>query len=95
MVKKKYVLIDRRQPTRYITDSETTGIVKVFDYIIGLGVFGALYYLLNPIADLFNATITAENEAFVMMIWSGSLIIYLIFGAFWFLNSLREWNGRK
>ena len=70
---------------------ETTGIVKVFDYLIGLAVFGFVYFILANPVNILNNTLgpLVENNDWVMYLWYGSLVVYLIFGAFYFLSSVK------
>lgn len=73
---------------------ETTGIVKVFDYMIGFVAFGLTYYIFSgPVNIFYNASSTVSNAEWPLFLWWGSLVVYLVFGAFWFLNSLREKGG--
>ena len=89
MPKQKYKIIYRDRPT----GSSLTGFGKVMDYLVGLAVFGFLYVILNdPIGIIWNNSLTVTNIEFAMFFWWGSLVIYLVFGAFRFLSDLREWD---
>ena len=85
--RKRYVLIDR--PQRGYRQG-TTGVVNLLDYLIGIPVFGAVYFILTDPLNMINSSIVATNQDWAMYLWAASLVIYLIFGAFWFLNRLRE-----
>lgn len=70
-----------------------TGVFYAFDYVIGLGVFGFVYWLLNgllPHFNLFNTSGLLYNIA--MFFWGASFVIYLVLGPFYFWNKLKEWN---
>jgi hypothetical protein len=89
--RKRYVLIDRRQPSfNYFDRTETTGVHMAFDFIIGLGVFGVVWSILNPVAELFNNTMVVSNQEWAMLVWRATLVVYLIFSSFRFLSGLRE-----
>ena len=64
-------------------------------YLIGLVVFGFLYWLLNGITDIMksmsihNATDFTSYEL-VMFIWGGVVVVYLIFGGVWMIRSYQR-----
>ena len=64
-------------------------------YLIGIGVFGFVYWLLDGVITLFiEAGIHQTGNAydFILYVWVGSLIIYLIFGGIWVV---RKYNERE
>ena len=66
-----------------------------FDYLFGLGIFGLIYWLLNGIKVLTIANLSpfdADLMLFINIMWGAGVVIYLIFGAFWLPNKLREWE---
>jgi len=70
-----------------------TAVSAVFEYIFGLATFGFFYWLLNGILVEFQGVSeTGTLYDFGMYLWAGSLIIYLIFGAFWLPRKLKEWE---
>jgi len=79
--------------TPYQPQNRGTAVFYAFDYIIGLGVMGFLWGILNLIIPAF-AGISAHGTVFEIanMIWIGVLIMYLVFGPFWFWNKLKEYN---
>ena len=70
-----------------------TAVGKVFDYLIGLAVFGLFYWILNGIIPEFS-TISVHDSIYTLAnyLWAGSVVIYLVFGALWFLNALKIWD---
>jgi len=67
--------------------------IPVLQYGIGLGMFGFIYWLLDGIMDEFVAAgvhETGTTYSFIMLIWAGSLIIYLIFGGWWVIRKYSE-----
>jgi hypothetical protein len=73
----------------------STGVVEAFDYMIGIAVFGFIWMILDDPMNLFNSSIgpLIDNNNWVMYFWAGTLIIYLVFGAFRFLSRIREEDG--
>jgi len=70
-----------------------TAVRSAFDYMFGLGLFGLAYWIYNGIIVEFKGvSSTHEVYDFANYFWWGALIIYLIFGAFWFIRSLKEWD---
>jgi len=64
-----------------------------FDYLFGLGVFGFFYWILNGILVEFRpVSETGSIYDWANYMWSASVIIYLVFGAFWFFRVLKEWQ---
>ena len=73
--------------------SRSTGVFMAFDYLIGLGVFGFVYWLLNGILQVFGALSTKDVVYDIcMFFWAAALVIYLVFGPFYFWNRLKEWS---
>ena len=90
MPKRKYVPMQQKQ-YKYFEPQDTTPVVKVFDYLIGIVVFGFVWFILNDPMNVFHSAFSSvSNGAWVQYLWSGSLIIYLIFGAFYFLSNIRD-----
>jgi len=84
MVKKAKIV----QPTQ---DSGGTSIIHVFDYLIGLAIFGIFYAMWNGIlVELQTISTTNIVYDFVNMLWTGALVMYLILGPFWLFNRIRE-----
>jgi hypothetical protein len=73
--------------------SRGTGVFFAFDYLIGLGVFGVVYWLLNGILPAFEVmSSTGVVHDLANFLWWIVIIIYLVLGPFYFLNRLKEWN---
>lgn len=65
---------------------------NVILYLIGLVVFGFVYWLLNGITDILkvsgihNATDFTSYDI-LMLVWGGIVVVYLIFGGIWVIRS--------
>lgn len=72
----------------------STSVFYAFDYLIGLAVFGFVYALFNMILPAFRLlSTTGVIYEYANFIWIGALVIYLVFGPFYFWNRLKEWGG--
>jgi len=68
-----------------------TGVMAALDYIFGLGVFSFLYWLLNGILVEFrDVSETGDVYNLASWLWYGSLVLYLVFGAFWLPRKVKE-----
>jgi membrane-bound ClpP family serine protease len=71
-----------------------TSVYYAFDYIFSIGVFGFLFTILSIIILAFaNICATSTLKEYATYMLYGSLLIFLIFGSFWFFNKLKEWNS--
>ena len=70
-----------------------TGVFFAFDYLIGLAVFGFAYWVLNGILPGLQI-ISVHDVVYklAMFFWGGSIVIYLVFGPFYFWNRLKEYD---
>jgi hypothetical protein len=74
---------------------ETIGnAANVFLYLIGLVVFGLIYWLLDGILDIIKATNVADTTTFtsydlMLYVWAGIVIVYAIFGGIWLIRSFQ------
>jgi len=71
------------------------GLIPVIMYVVGLGVFGFAGWVMNGIkAILLDAGIheTGTTFDFMLYIWAGCTIIYLIFGGLWVIKKYNEEN---
>ena len=69
-------------------------VYHAMDYIFSLGVFGFMFFIFNLIVQVFaTASGNGTLQEFAGYMWYGTLIIFLIFGPFWFFNRLRDWNN--
>jgi len=71
----------------------------VIDYIIGLGLFGFVYWILDGgfIAEVIEADVATQGTVldFYMYIWAGVVLIYLLFGAMWLPRKINEWRDER
>ena len=68
---------------------------NVFLYIIGLVVFGIIYWLLDGILDIIIATDVADTTTFncwdlLLYVWAGIVIVYVVFGGIWLVKTFRQ-----
>jgi hypothetical protein len=69
------------------------GFIPVLQYFAGLGVFGFLWWLLDGILDIFIAVnMHQSGDAYDLLtaLWSGIIILYLIFGGIWLVRKYNE-----
>jgi hypothetical protein len=77
------------QPIR----SRGTGVFYAFDYLIGLAMFGFVYWLLNGILPAFEVmSSTGVVHDLANFLWWAVIIVYLVLGPFYFWNRLKEWG---
>jgi len=70
-----------------------TAFNTVFDYLLSFGIAGFLFWILNGILiELRVFSTTGDVYDLGNYLWSGALVIILVFGAFWFIRSLKEWQ---
>lgn len=71
----------------------------VIDYIIGLGIFGFVYWILDEgfVALVIQADVATQGTVldFYMYIWAGLVLVYLLFGAMWLPRKINEWRDNK
>ena len=69
-------------------------------YIIGIVVFGFIYWLLDGMLDIIKAANVADTTTFssydlLLYVWAGIVIVYVIFGGIWLIRSFQgqteEW----
>lgn len=68
---------------------------NVFLYLIGIVVFGLIYWLLNGILDIIKATNVADTTTFtsydlMLYVWAGIVIVYVLFGGLWLIRSFQN-----
>ena len=67
--------------------------IPVLSYILGLGVFGFMYWLLDGILNIFiDVGIHETGTVYTLMIlvWGGVLFVYIIFRGLWLLKTYNE-----
>ena len=72
-----------------------SGFVNVIMYFVGLAVFGFLYWLLDGIMDIMIGTGVADTTTFscydfLLYIWAGIVLVYLVFGGIWLVRSMER-----
>lgn len=76
-----------------------TSVGYAMDYIIGLGLFGLIWGILNLIyVPLTALKSPGDLLTIANVMWTGSLVVYLVFGAFWLPRKIKEWeyyNGSR
>ena len=73
-------------------------LIPVTQYIIGLGVFGFAGWIINGIKSvMLDAHIheTGTTFDFMMYIWVGCTIVYIIFGGLWLIKKYNEENYQQ
>jgi hypothetical protein len=84
-------MVKKTKIVRPSQDIGGTSIIYVFDYLIGLAVFGIFYAMWNGIlVEMQTISSTSIVFDFVNMIWTGALVMYLVLGPFWLFNRIRE-----
>ena len=68
---------------------------NVILYLIGLVVFGFVYWLLDGITDIIVAANIANTTDFtsydlILYVWAGIVVVYLIFGGIWMIRSFQR-----
>lgn len=71
----------------------------VIDYVIGLGIFGFVYWILDGgfVTEIIQADIATQGDVLnlYMYIWAGFVIVYLMFGAMWLPRRINEWRENQ
>ncbi len=77
----------------YQQNTHGNSVYYAFDYLIGLMVFGFIYWLLNGILPFFEVMSSGGIvHDLANFLWWFVLVIYLVLGPFYFWNRLREWR---
>lgn len=67
--------------------------IPVLEYIGGMMLFGFVYWLIDGIlVELSVISRTGTVYEYLMYLWVGSAIIYLIFGGYWVV---REYTAKR
>jgi len=67
--------------------------IPVTQYLIGLGVFGFMYWLLDGIMDMFievNVHTNGTTFNIIHAFFTGGLLVYVIFGGWWVIRKYNE-----
>ena len=67
---------------------------NIFLYLIGIVIFGIIYWLLNGMLDMIKATNVADTTTFtsydlMLYVWAGIVIVYVVFGGLWLIRSFQ------
>ena len=67
------------------------GYVLVTGYLIGIGLYGFLYYLIdNLITDMLTYSYGGMTEVTLLMIWHATPLIVIVGGAIWLLMNMQK-----
>jgi len=70
-----------------------TAIIATMDYLAGYALFGITYWILGSIrADISIVSDTGNVYTFAGYIWNAALVLYMVFGTFWYYTKLKEWD---
>lgn len=67
--------------------------VPVLHYMLGLGAFGFVYWLLSGLLGYLRAAdiaVSGSTYSFILYLWSGILVLYLVFGGWWLVRRYSE-----
>lgn len=67
--------------------------IPVLIYLFGLGVFGFIRWIMDGILEQLEALgvhQTGPVYIFLNMVWTGALVVYLIFGGIWLIRKYDE-----
>ena len=68
--------------------------IHVLEYIIGLAIFGFAYWLLDGIVQILKGySLTTPPYDLILYIWTGTIVVYLIFGIIWLARTYSEPEG--
>jgi len=77
-----------------MSEGTGTSILHVLDYLFGFAIFGLAYWVLNGIlVDIGVIAVEGIVYDYSNMIWTGSLVIYIIIGVFWLPSKIKEFKG--
>jgi len=66
--------------------------------MIGLAVFGFVYWFMDGIVDELTALgihTTCDTYTLMTYFWTSILIVYLIFGGWWLVRKYDEWQYQR
>jgi len=66
--------------------------IHVFEYLCGIAVFGFLYWLLSGIKEIIETSVGISGDTYTLYlyVWTGSIIVYLLFGGIWLARTYAE-----
>lgn len=72
----------------------TMSFIPTMEYILGLGFFSFIYWIMDGIFNDIVATDIGEQSTQIFQLleflWMGALIIYLVFGSWWLIRKYNE-----
>jgi hypothetical protein len=78
---------------RKLKDNNNGSFIPVAQYLVGLGVFGFVWWLTNGVLSSFTSVgihETGNTWDFLNYVWIGIIVIYLIFGGWWLIRKYDE-----
>jgi len=71
-----------------------TSAIHVLDYLLGLGAFGIVRWVLNGIIEDLQA-IGTQNlvTSYANHMWTFALLLYIVVGIFWLPRKIKELKG--
>ena len=67
--------------------------LPVIQYLCGIGVFGLMYWIMDPIVELFFTLDTGGPIDFLHLLWTAILLVYLVAGAYWLIRIYNRPQG--
>ena len=67
--------------------------LPVIMYLTGLAVFGFIYWLMDGILKIMESTgihRTGNTYDFLLYIWLGIIVLYVLFGGIWLIRKYNE-----
>ena len=67
--------------------------IPALEYVVGLGVFSFVYWLMDGIRDdLVGVGVHETGAVFSLLtyIWVGTLVVYVVFGGWWVIRKYNE-----
>jgi len=68
-----------------------TAVTAALSYFFGIPVFGFFWWLLNGmLVEFRDVSQTGDLYNLAGWLWTGSLVLYLVFGIFWLPRKIKE-----
>lgn len=77
---------------QYQQPSRGTSVMYALEYLIGLAIFGLIWWLFNGILPTIGI-VSVKDDVYTLTnyLWGGSIIFYLVMGMFYFWRRIKEW----
>lgn len=73
-----------------------TAVMYAFEYLMGFPFFGLVYWIMNGIlVDLRSISVQDTVFQYGNYIWAACVVIYIVFGIFYFIRRLKTWTIEK